>query len=399
MKNKINLFRVFIVIGLAVQLVWEGTLISQYILHSDTYKPTDFSIFYTAGKIAADGKYEYLYDIETQREVRESFLEKNIVPEQVLPFNHPPLLVPILQLIVSNNYMASYWLWVIFMIIFLGITMIVINHLLMQLGWTESTRALFIISCLIFYPIFVSLLKGQDTAFLLVGASLWVYGLIAEKDPVAGIGLSLMVIRPQIALFLAIPFLFKRRKVFWWFLAGAAVLTALSVLMVHTRGVSDFIKLLVLSASGVDYEMFQNAMFNLTGLLLRIFPQSTLPAVHWVAWIAYISGLGGMCIWWRKSLLVGFVQITSILCLGMFVAPHLHYHDLALLVIAVLSLAGLVEKTGRIQGYRLAILPISTSLLLLLSDFWDPLRFSMPYAIMISLPFIAIVIQRRNAKV
>jgi hypothetical protein len=399
MKKRINLFRVFIIIGLTAQLVWEGALISRYITHSDTFKPTDFSIFFTAGKIAADGKYEYLYDIETQREVRESFLEKNIPSEQVLPFNHPPLLVPILQLIVSSNYMASYWLWVIIMVIFLGTTMSVINHLLMRLDWTGSARALFIISCLIFYPIFVSLLKGQDTAFLLVGASLWVYGLIAEKDPVAGIGLSLMVIRPQIALFLAIPFLFKRRKVFWWFLAGAAVLTALSVLMVHTRGVSDFIKLLVLSASGVDYEMFQNAMFNLTGLLLRIFPQSTLPTVHWVAWIAYISGLGGMCLWWRKSLQIGFVQITSILCLGMFVAPHLHYHDLALLVIAVISLAFSVEKTGRIQGYRLAILPISVSLLLLLSDFWDPLRFSMPYVIMISLPVIAMVIQRRNEKV
>jgi hypothetical protein len=398
MQKPLNPTRILIIVGMALQLIWEGALFSQYLIHSGTTKPTDFSIFYTAGTIAASGKYESIYDIETQREVRETFLDTTITPTEVLPFNHPPILVPILQLLVSENYMGSYWRWVLCMIAFLALSMVVINKLLKRMEWKVQERVFLIFSSLIFYPVFVSLLKGQDTAFVLLGAALWVYGLLAEKDPVAGIGLSLTVIRPQIALFLAIPFLFHRRNVFLWFLAGAAAWTALSVSLIHMRGVGDFVKMLLLSAGGVDYEMFQNAMFNLTGLLLRLFPHFSLAAIHWSAWIVYGLGLVGMCIWWRSSTRIGFGQIASVVSLSLFAAPHLHYHDLALLIIPVLCLVCIQKKSGMTKGIGVALIPVSLSLFMLFADFWDPLRFSVPYAIMISLPVVTLLIEKMHAQ-
>jgi hypothetical protein len=37
--------------------------------------------------------------------------------------------------------------------------------------------------------------------------------MFMQKDPLSGLGLAMLVIRPQIALVLAIPFIFKRRRV------------------------------------------------------------------------------------------------------------------------------------------------------------------------------------------
>lgn len=398
MKNRINLVRILIVVGLATQLVWESALLSRYFLHSETYRPTDFSIFYTAGKIAEAGDYKDLYSIETQREVRESFLGRTIEATRVLPFNHPPILVPILQLITSQDYMLTYWRWILVMLVFLGITMGIIDHLLRGLNWQKGSRALFIYSSLLFYPVFVSLLKGQDTAFLLLGAAIWVYGVYKNKDLMAGAGLALMLIRPQIALFLAIPFLFNRRRVFWWFLAGAVVLTTYSVLLVKIQGVRDFISLLLLSAEGVDYEMFQDVMFNATGLLLRIFPLASLSLIHGLAWFVYVSGIIGSSFLWKKSSNLSFSLLSIAVSLSLFSAPHLHYHDLALLIIPVLCLVAVMNVSGKYKGGIILGVPILISLLLLVSDFWDPLRFTTPFLLMVALPALTWNLEKGNEK-
>ena len=99
------------------------------------------------------------------------------------------------------------------MLCFLTVTGILLDRLLKAMQWKGRERMLFIAAFMLYYPTFISLLKGQDTAFLLLGGTLWVYGLLKEKDPLAGLGLAMLVIRPQIALVLAIPFIFKRRRV------------------------------------------------------------------------------------------------------------------------------------------------------------------------------------------
>lgn len=77
------------------------------------------------------------------------------------------------------------------------------------------------------------------------------------------------VTRPQIAVILAVPFLFNRRRVWWWFCGGAAFLALYSLALVRFEGVRDFISLLRISAIGQGFGMNQNAMFNFTGMVLR----------------------------------------------------------------------------------------------------------------------------------
>ncbi len=141
------------------------------------------------------------------------------------------------------------------------------------------------------------------------------------------------VTRPQIAVILAVPFLFNRRRVWWWFCGGAAFLALYSLALVRFEGVRDFISLLRISAIGQGFGMNQNAMFNFTGMVLRLLPHADIDAVHVAAWGLFLAAVIGLSVWWKSSPEIHYHQIVLAVAICVFTTPHLHYHDLALLLI------------------------------------------------------------------
>ena len=382
-------FRVLIIIGIIAQLAWYGLLWSRMFTQPDISRPGDFSIFYTAGRIAATGHITQVYDLQSQLAVQEKLLGYSFPLSQLLPFNHPPLLVPILQLICSQDYMASYWRWVLVMVCFILATLVIIDRLLLAMQWNQDARLTFIICCGLFYPIFVGLLKGQDTAFLLFGCMFWFFGLAVKKDSMAGLGLALTIIRPQIALVLAVPFLFNYRKVWWWFLGGAVVLGLYSLALVRLEGARDFINLLKISAAGQGFGMNQAAMFNFTGMALRLFPFASLDLVHIVAWGLFLAAVVGLSVWWKVSPEIHLHHIVLAVTLSMFTAPHLHYHDLILLLIPVIGLVLILVKHQKLKPAGAAATVVLISVIWMVGEIWEFSRLTFPYLLMAFLPFAA----------
>jgi len=103
------------------------------------------------------------------------------------------------------------------------------------------------------------------------GGMVWLYGMVRGKNWAAGLGLAMTIIRPQITLILAVPFLFNRRKVWWWFAAVATLMTLFSIGLVGLSGAKDFINLMVISAGGQGYGLAEASMFDFTGMVLRLF--------------------------------------------------------------------------------------------------------------------------------
>lgn len=168
----------------------------------------------------------------------------------------------------------------------------------MPAGLRHSAHALCNCRKFLFFPGFYSVLNGQDTAFLLLGAVFLMVGVINKNDALAGLGLSLMTVRPHIALALAIPFLFQRRKVFVYFCAGASALAAFSHLMLGEKGVQEFINILSISAKGKWYGMNEAGMYNLVGLLSRTFPTLS-DDIRVFGCIMYFGGILALCILWK----------------------------------------------------------------------------------------------------
>lgn len=376
---------IFIVVGsLSLIISYLGIWI-RFINNPVERTGSDFIAFYTAGRVAQSYGAAYVYNISLQQDIQEEQVGFPLVPGQVLLYNHLPFLIPILHILVSADYVGSFYRW-IFLLIALFITSIsVLSGVLKDARFDSSTRLIAGVGSLLFLPLFFSLMNGQDSALLLLGTALWMYGLSSGKEITAGLGLSLTTIRPHLALILALPMLFSYRKVFLGFILGSGVLALLSFLILGMQGTREFIDILFISANGEWYGMKESAMYNLIGLLVRTIPWLEVSTIRAVGWSIYgVTGIG-LCIVWARNRNIQDGQIGLTVTLGLFVAPHLHFHDLTLLLIPIYEL---IRSSTRSAGLKTSIaiaLPIAISLLLLLSNSYPLLQYSIPYLILLSL--------------
>jgi hypothetical protein len=377
-KNKtVRTKRLLIAAVICIQLIWYGIIMWHF--KPDPTHPSDFIIFYTAGRIAVSGRYDLIYNLEAQSVVHQELLGVPLGVDQFLPFNHPPIFVPLMRMIAVGNYTASYWGWLAILTAFLAVAMIVFNRLMQVEKIEAGSRWLFILVSVLFYPLFISLFRGQDSIIVFLGVMLWMYGLLSNKDVLSGAGLAMAILRPQIALMLAIPFLFKRRKVWWWFCVFASLLSIYSLLLVGWKGVRDFFFLIGVSAQGQWYGMEQRAMLNFTGLVMRLFPLGNLNIIHAVAWGLFCGGLVILSIWWKRSPEIRLRHIVVAVTFSVFAAPHLFYHDLTLLLIPCLGVGLAAYRANRMKILDVAGLLTIVSFSLLVSVFWKPIYNFLPY--------------------
>jgi hypothetical protein len=209
-KNRDLLLLVFIA-GLLFQLGWYGLIFTQSLKQEDYLRRVDFSIFYTSGRIVREEGWSLVYDMQNQLETQSRLVDRPLALNELLPFNHPPVLLPLQALLAVENYFEAYLLWMSAQVIVLLLMGYWIFHLVRKLGRDRLSSWFFAAECVLFYPIFIGLIKGQDTSLALLGLVVCLSGIIQVNDREAGLGLSLLVLRPQLALPLALPFIFKRR--------------------------------------------------------------------------------------------------------------------------------------------------------------------------------------------
>lgn len=290
---------------------------------STAAKRSDFVIYYTAGSLPL-GK---LYNIEAQREVETKVTGSPFpVKGEVLPFNHTPVFVPLLHVLVNDDYASSYLRWTALL------WLAAFGCAFMVFRMTGDAALAFAAGS--FYPLFIYIQQAHDTVFLLLGMLLGAHLLSQRKDLLAGIALSLTTLKPHFAIFLAIP-LIARPKAFLGFCAASTFLAAYSVLLIGTNGVSDFIGLLKISASGEMFGVRPLFMFNLLSLMERVGVRADIARP--VAWgVFFLCSVGLSVVWKRNSSKPPFALT---ILLAVFTSPHLYEHDLALLLVCFATLS------------------------------------------------------------
>jgi hypothetical protein len=381
----INFRRVFTAAGLTALILVYFFLWVRMISTPAERTGSDFISAYSSGRVAQRWGPANVYNLDFQQTIQEEVVGFNLASGQVLMFNHPPFLVPFLALLMDGNYIGSLLRYALVIVLLYAAALAAAWHLLSLEGWRHGAVALVVAGFATFYPLFVSLINTQDTALMVLGGVLVLFGLLTGRDWLAGFGLALTTIRPHVAVLLAFPFLFRKQRVFLWFGAAAVVLGLVSWLAVGSVGMQAYLHLLLTAAGGQFYGMQEAAMVNLTGLLTRLAPGIGIQTIHWIGWIFFGLTLIGLCVAWARSREIGEKQIGLAVTLAVFAAPHLHYHDLTLLVVALLALLlGLVR--GRfLEDCQAAHIPLALSLLLLFSNFAPITKYNFPYLIMLLL--------------
>ena len=390
-EKKLSFSKIFFWVSVISLLLIYIILWMQMIATPKLRTGTDFIAFYTAGRVAQEKGVDNVYNIAYQQNLQESLLGFSIANNQPLLYNHIPFLIPLLALIMQNSYTASFFLWFLLQIMLYGISFYILFQLLPKV-WTKETKLKLIIGGLLFFPTFSSLLIGQDTPFLFLGVSLFVYGILNKNDFLAGAGLALTTVRPHLSLVLALPLFFKNRRVFGYFLGISSLLAFFSIAILGIEGTKEFLRILTISGTGKWYGMKEASMFNLTGLLRRILPFLDIALIHIISWVTYALSIIAISIYWKNCTHPLLVLSFSII-FSLFFAPHLHYHDLTLLLIPILFV--LMSGKLPVSQENLPLVPLGISLLLIFTQPIPFLYYSLPYLLMILL----VLFQKKGAKV
>src|SRR2546429_2859231 len=180
-----------------------------------THGHNDFRQLYTGGYILRLGYGHQLYDYDVQK----SLEDKLVSPEQIaLPINHLAyeelLFVPLSLL----NFRAAYLAFLGINIVLLGISFRVLQPWMDNLA--AVLKSLPAAMFLVFIPVAVALMQGQDSVLLLALLAAAAVSLDRGKDLAAGIFVGLGLFKFQLVIPIALLFLVWRR---WRFSAGFAL--------------------------------------------------------------------------------------------------------------------------------------------------------------------------------
>ena len=381
---RVDFRRVFVISGLTSLVIVYPVLWARMISRTVERTGADFIAFYAAGRIAQNEGPGHVYDLDLQRHYEEQVVGFAILPEHISPYLHPPFVVPIAQLVSGDNFIFSFILWNLVMLAFLVGGTIPLLSLFWE-GLDRKEKMILLASILLFYPSFVSLINGQDSAILYLGGCLWLVGLLKKKDWLAGLGLTIMAVRPHIALPLALPFLFRRREVWWWFLLDACLLGGLTLAYAGVQGTAGFLQILLVSGGGVNYHTGEINMLNLIGLLERLLPAVSPNHIRWFGWGAYAASLISLCVLWARRQQLGEKEFSLAVLLSLFTAPHFHFHDFVLLIVPIACLMLTLRRELYMPAKNAVLLPLIISLALLFSYFTKFLKDSISYIVMLFL--------------
>lgn len=346
---------------------------------------SDFMAFYAAGRSMIEHGPSAAYELPYLKANEEEVLGFQVREQDVNPFVHPPFILPLLGLAARFDYVPAFYVWIFMMLGLCALGAYVAVGLIEAASGMDKLAVG--LGVVLFFPLYISLLNGQDSAVLLLGALLWYYGLARSSHKLAGLGLALATIRPQIALVLAIPFFFNaaHRKVWWWFCAGSGILVLASFALLGWDGVQSFLRILSVSAGGEGYRINEAAMVNLIGLIKRSMPGLDAEVVRTIGWLSLLVGSIGLCIVWRKFSLDREMLLSLAVIVALFISPHLHYHDLSLLLIPILVLIRMSTRLDIELLKWAALLPFGISLVFILTYSIPPLTYFVVYLVQLAL--------------
>jgi len=383
--KRVNLRRVFVIaaslaLALSYALLWLRMITTPV-----EYTGADFIAFYAAGRIAQVEGPAHVYDLALQQHYEEEVVGFDVASEHISPYLHPPFILPLAQALALDDFILSFALWDLVMLAFLVLGAVPLYYLLRE-ALSRRQRLVLLAGILLFLPCYASLIIGQDNAVIYFCACIWMFGVLTDKDWLAGLGLAGMTLRPHLALPLALPFLFKRRGVWWWFLLGASLLALFSLAYVGVDGIEGFFRVLLVSGQGENYHTGENHMFNMIGLLWRAIPDLSPLYVHGIAWGVYLIAITGLCVLWVKAPLLSERHISLAVILALFTSPHSHIQDLVLLLIPLACLMLVLLHKKYLLPRDVVLLPLAASLILLFSFLAEFLKYGVYYLIILFLP-------------
>jgi hypothetical protein len=301
----------------------------------------DFVAFYTAARMFWDGKGAQLYDLREQTACQEEILRSLDTQfrfkDGLLAYNHPPFEVLWYIPLGGLRYVHAYCVW---LAISLGCFVAGV-HLLLRFPCSLDRGRLgqYILGSLAFFPVFINLLQGQDSATLFLFWALSYWNLVRSREATAGVWLSFLLQKFQV-LFptLLVLLMLKRWRVLSGFLTGSLALLAVSLALVGFAGIESYGRLIVEMSGWIERRgVYPSQMHNLRAqFYVWLYGQHPVLA-NLLMGLASVALLVLLVRAWRGEWEPGTAQFglkfSLLVTISLLVSPHLNLHDLSCLLL------------------------------------------------------------------
>lgn len=204
-------------VALVFFLVWAGMHMasrqSAIIDGGGKFLGNDFVAFYTGARLWMDGRLHHLYDFEAQRVFQQSL--SPVALENFTPFINPPWAVLVYAPFSLSSYLVGILSWWAFGFLCIGAAIMAMRRAHPELAARPWWHLWAIAVCMPATLLWLG--YGQVSPLILAILSIAWATLVGGREFIAGLLLSMLAFKPQLAMGLALPLIIKMR---WRALAG-----------------------------------------------------------------------------------------------------------------------------------------------------------------------------------
>jgi hypothetical protein len=312
-------------------LVVAGTYISQYAVRND------FRLAYAAATVGIRSGYSHLYDLGAQRLAIES-LGPGFNPQ---PFISPPPLAWLATPLLLLPFGAALIVWTILLMAALGLTWYVLAP---GSGLAKAAHLALLLGV---FPVAFGVLVGQPGAWVAaaVATSWWL--MRHERRVWAGVVLSLIVLKPQLALLVPLCLLVSgHARTFGAWLVATLLIGLVALALLGPDGVARYRDVLAQTQTP-DWDITRR--YSISGPL-GLGPILTVTQVAVVA-VTLLAA-------WRRRGKGPELPMAAGIAGSLLATPYLGFQDFVMLVVA----AWLVIRGGA-TTWQVALLVVGYALL------------------------------------
>ena len=319
----------------------------------------DFTTFYAAGRILCSGEGSRLYDSALQRQVEQQFAPDPVLHKGFLPYIHPPIEAVIFLLLAKLPYFVAYLLWDAINILAMALGVLLMRRNLPRARGEPAW--LLILAGLAFFPVFTTLLQGQDDLLLFLFFARAYSAMRDKRDFAAGCWLGLATFRFQLVLPLILLLLLRKAgKLIGGFTVVAGLLGLASIATVGWQAALHYPSY-VMQVSRISIgPLVPVLMPNLRGLVDLVLRRPDSRPLNVGVTLMMSAGL----LWsasrrWKTSPLDLLDLSWSLGIIAALLASYYTYlYDLSLLLIPILLIANQCQNRTLRNLPRLSLLPL-----------------------------------------
>ncbi|MDP9239005.1 MAG: DUF2029 domain-containing protein [Chloroflexota bacterium] len=333
------LFSVFAVVGL-VEIV--QTVTAFFGNESLLWFHQDFPALYAAGKMVASGSGALLYDTGALADAEIAAAGHPVGGTGVLAYFNPPFFAAIMAPLSAMSLDRAYQVWTLFSVALLAIDGWLLWRIASRLP--RRWRIALLVGFVTLYPVSYGLELGQFSLLLVTSWAAAYLLLRNERNTLAGLALSPLLIKPELLLPVAAYLLWKRRwRVFSTLAPATAIAMLASIAIVGAHAALAYPEYLLDSTKWSGEGVASNVMFDWNGIAAMVWERPA--ASH--AGLIVLVGLSLatlVCVGraWRGALDVQAPRFATqwlLLTLAtVLVDPHLYLQDTVLVAPAAAAL-------------------------------------------------------------